>query len=236
MILFIVFLIPLIGTTIGAILVFFIKHDFIKKVEKLFAGLAAGVMLASSIWSLIIPSLELSEGYNSLKFLPSTIGFSLGIIIMMLSDKILENKDINKMNFAVVIHNIPEGLAVGIALAAALTNNSLLLSEAIILAFGIAVQNIPEGGIVSLNLNTKHSKLKSFFQGFLSGVVEPLASLLAFISVAYVSPLMPYFLSFAAGAMIFVVVSELIPNSKSNICTFGILIGFNIMMILDVML
>ena len=224
--------IPLLGTIIGASFVFFIKRNLKINTKKFISGLAAGVMMAASIWSLIIPAIELS---NSNPF-PTLIGFIIGMLSLLLIDKLLEDKNINMLNLSVVIHNIPEGLSVGVAIAGALTNNNFVMTSAILLSIGIGLQNIPEGSIISLNAITKKNKLKSFIDGVLSGVVEPIASAIAIIMIMYITPVMPYLLSFAAGSMLFVCVNELIPDSTGVSGVVGITMGFSIMMCLDVLL
>lgn len=231
------FLIPLIGTTLGAMLVFLTKKNLNSNIQKLIQGFAAGVMLAASIWSLILPAIELSGDNPYTCYIPAAIGFILGMTILMVFDKFISKKrNINMLNFAVIIHNIPEGLSVGVAFAAAIQGDTLLSTTALALSLGIGIQNIPEGSIISLNLIPEKSKFNAFIQGFLSGVVEPIASIIAYLLMYFIQPTMPYFLSFAAGAMIYVVVDELIPSAKGNLCNIGICIGFVIMMILDVML
>lgn len=230
-------LIPLIGTTLGAMLVFFLRRDLNPKWIKLLQGFAAGVMLAASIWSLILPAIELSGDNPYTNFIPATIGFAVGMNILMIFDYFMEKrKKVNMLNLAVIIHNIPEGLSVGVALAAAISGDTILVTAALVLSLGIGIQNIPEGSIISLNLMPQKGKIKAFFEGFLSGIVEPVSSVLAIILTYYIAPAMPYLLSFAAGAMVYVVVDELIPNCKSTIGNMGICIGFLVMMILDVML
>ncbi|MDE6946465.1 MAG: ZIP family metal transporter [Anaeroplasmataceae bacterium] len=231
------FLIPLIGTTLGSLLVFLVKKEINLNIKNLLQGFAAGVMLAASIWSLIIPAIELSGDNPYTCFIPAAVGFVLGMLLIMVFDMyIAKKKNVNMLNLAVVIHNIPEGLSVGVAFAAAMQGDTFLATTALALSFGIGIQNIPEGSIISLNLIPEESKVKAFWKGFLSGVVEPVASIVAYLLMYYINPTMPYLLSFAAGAMIFVVVDELIPSSHGKICNVGICIGFVIMMILDVML
>ncbi len=231
------FLIPLIGTTIGALLVFLVKKDMNIAIKHFIQGFAAGVMMAASIWSLILPAIELSGDNPYTCFIPAAVGFILGMVLIMIFDHfVAKKKNVNMLNFAVVIHNIPEGLSVGVAFAAAMTGDVLMSTTALALSLGIGIQNIPEGSIISLNLVPEKSKWKAFLQGFLSGVVEPIASIIAFLLMIYITPTMPYFLSFAAGAMIYVVVDELIPSAHGNLCNIGVCIGFVIMMILDVML
>lgn len=228
---FLAIIIPLIGTTIGSMFVILLKKNINHKWIMLLEGFAAGVMLAASIWSLLIPSLDLSK-----TVIPTVIGFVLGMNLLLIFEVIYKkNKDINMLNLAVIIHNIPEGLSVGVAIAAALNNDIILMSEALVLSMGIGIQNIPEGSIISLNLINKKGKFKAFVSGFLSGVVEPVFTIVAIILMYYINPLMPYFLSFAAGAMVYVVVSELIPSCNSIYGNIGLCIGFIIMMILDVL-
>lgn len=230
-------LIPLFGTTLGAMLVFFLKKQVNEKLNKLLQGFAAGVMLAASIWSLILPAIELSGDNPFTCYIPATVGFVLGMNGLLLFDYFMsKKKNINMLNLAVVVHNIPEGLSVGVAFAAALSGDVIAMTSAFALSVGIGIQNIPEGSIISLNMLPDHTKKKSFMAGFLSGIVEPIASLLAIGLIVFIQPVMPYFLSFAAGAMIFVVVDELVPGCKGYVGNIGICVGFCIMMILDVML
>lgn len=248
-------LIPFIGTTIGSAMVFLMKNKINRKVEKFLLGFAAGVMVAASVWSLLIPSIEMAEEQGVITWIPATIGFIVGILFLMWIDyitrKIKEKKPEKSQNrvkkntmmyLAVTLHNIPEGMAVGVALAGALIENSgITISGAIALAIGIGIQNFPEGAIISMPLkNEGISKLKAFWYGTLSGIVEPIASIITIALTNLVVPILPYFLSFAAGAMIYVVVEELIPESQqgkhTEIGTIGVAIGFMIMMILDVTL
>ena len=242
-------LIPFLGTSIGSFCVFFLKNNLNNKFEKLLIGFASGVMLAASIWSLIMPSIEMAEKENIVKWLPATIGLVLGVIFLItvyyFAERIENKKNgkpLNMLLFSVTLHNIPEGMAVGVCFAGVLSSSSpITIVEAMILALGIAIQNIPEGAIISLPLKLDgKSKLKSFIYGVLSGVVEPIAALLTILLINIVVPILPYLLSFAAGAMIFVVVEELIPElhykDKSKIGVIGVTIGFLVMMILDVTL
>lgn len=236
---------PFIGTLMGSFMVFFVKDKINNIFEKLLMGFAGGVMLAASIWSLILPSIELARNNNIIPFLPATIGIILGFIFMIILDLIpkynLNNKREGMLYFAVVLHNIPEGMAVGAMFVSAI-NNEITLMIALAFSIGIAIQNIPEGTICVMPYKlAKSSKKKAFLMGVLSGVVEPIASkitiLLSFIFV----PILPYSLAFAAGAMIYVVVEELIPNNNENndlskILAIGFGIGFLVMMILDVAL
>ena len=212
---------------------FLLKKNISDNTKKFIMGLSAGVMLAASIWSLIIPAINLSNNNP----LPTIIGFVLGMMGLLLINKVLEKrKNVNMLNLSVIIHNIPEGLSVGVAIAGALSNNTFVMTSAILLSIGIGLQNIPEGSIISLNSLSTKSKFKSFIDGILSGVVEPIASIIAIVLVIFITPVMPYFLSFAAGAMIFVCVNELIPNSEGKMGIIGVTIGFSIMMFLDVVL
>lgn len=251
-------LIPLIGTTLGAACVFIMKKEINELVNKGLIGFAAGVMVAASVWSLIIPSITMSSDMDNFAFIPAAIGVIVGIAFMLLLDRIiphlhynndkpegLKSEKIRKATMlvlAVVLHNIPEGMAVGVVFAGVMSQNSLItLSGALALSIGIAIQNFPEGTIISMPLRSEGiSKCKSFLYGFLSGAVEPIGALLTILFSSTINPVMPYLLSFAAGSMIYVVVEELIPESSagehSNIGTIGFAAGFVIMMILDVAL
>lgn len=254
---FIAMMIPLLGTIIGSSLVLFTKNKLNEKLEKLLMGFASGVMVAASVWSLIIPSMEMSENMGKFSIIPAAVGFTLGMLFLLGLDSFLPHlhryseepegsssnlKRKTMMFFAVALHNIPEGMAVGVVLAGYLTGNiGMSLTAALALSVGIAIQNIPEGAIVSFDMKSKgESKGKSFLYGVISGVVEPLGSLLIILFSSIFTGILPYFLSFAAGAMIYVVVEELIPESQngkhSNIATVGVTIGFVLMMILDVVL
>ncbi|MBX9136636.1 MULTISPECIES: ZIP family metal transporter [unclassified Clostridium] len=251
-------LIPLLGTTLGAACVFFIKKELNQLVSKCLLGFASGVMIAASVWSLIIPAIDMSSNMNKLAFLPAAIGVLVGIIFMLILDKLIPHIHLDNdkpegmkserlrkttmLVLAVVLHNIPEGMAVGIVFAGAMnTGEAITIAGAFALSIGIAIQNFPEGAIISLPLKSEGvSKGKSFLYGFASGIVEPIGALLTIIFSKALTPMMPYFLSFAAGAMIYVVVEELIPEASkgehSNISTIGFAIGFVVMMILDVAL
>ena len=250
-------LIPLLGTTLGSGMVFLMKNKINKKIEKLLLGFASGVMIAASIWSLIIPALDMAEEQGVITWMPATIGFLLGICFLLILDSIIPHLHLNTdkpeglkskiqkttmMVLAVTLHNIPEGMAVGVVFAGALAQNTgITMAGAIALAIGIAIQNFPEGAIISMPLKSEGmSKSKAFLYGTLSGIVEPIGAILTICSTNLVVPILPYLLSFAAGAMIYVVVEELIPESQtgehSNIGTIGVAIGFVIMMILDVAL
>lgn len=241
-------LIPLCGTVAGSTVVFFVKNSLNCRVKKLLNGFAAGVMLAASVWSLLIPAIEIQGADSSAAWLPVTAGFLAGIfLLMLLSRAVLRLNCFKKFDsgfaktamliFAVTIHNFPEGMAAGVTFAG---SDFISVGQAVALSLGLAVQNFPEGAIVSLPLrNAGFSKLKSFALGFLSGVVEPIGALLTVFLAAQLTALLPFLLSFAAGAMIYVVVDELIPdsgNGDSTLTTAGTAAGFVLMMILDVAL
>ena len=250
-------IIPFLGTTLGSAMVFFMKNKINNKVEKILLGFASGVMIAASVWSLLIPSIDMAEEQGVIAWIPATVGFLLGMLFLLVLDSIIPHLHLNSnkpegmksklqkttmMVLAVTLHNIPEGMAVGVVFAGAISQNSgITLAGAFALAIGIAIQNFPEGAIISMPLKSEGtSKLKAFWYGTLSGIVEPIGALLTIALTNLVVPVLPYFLSFAAGAMIYVVVEELIPESQagehSNIGTVGVAIGFVIMMILDVAL
>ena len=249
--------IPFIGTTLGAAMVFLMKKEMNKKVEKILLGFASGVMIAASVWSLLIPSIEMAETQGKVAWIPAAIGFLLGIVFLLVLDSVVPHmhleseksegmksklKKTTMMVFAVTLHNIPEGMAVGVTFAGALAKNAgITMAGAFALAVGIAIQNFPEGAIISMPLKSEGvSKPKAFLYGTLSGIVEPIGAIITILLTNAVVPILPYLLSFAAGAMIYVVVEELIPESQagehSNIGTIGVAIGFTIMMILDVAL
>ena len=245
---------PLLGTTAGAACVFFMKKQMNLLLQKALSGFAAGVMVAASIWSLLIPAMEQSEAMGKLAFLPATIGFWLGIIFLLLIDTLMPHLHIDSkeaegvksnfkrttmMVFAIIIHNIPEGMAVGVTFAGVLIGNTgITLSGAFALALGIAIQNFPEGAIISMPLcSLGVSKKRAFLYGVLSGLVEPVGAMLTILLTGIIVPFLPYFLSFAAGAMMYVVIEELIPEAQggehSNIGTIGAAAGFVVMMVLD---
>ncbi len=249
--------IPFIGTTLGAAMVFLMKKEMNKKVEKILLGFASGVMIAASVWSLLIPSIEMAETQGKVAWIPAAIGFLLGIVFLLVLDSVIPHihlesekpegiksklKKTTMMVFAVTLHNIPEGMAVGVTFAGVLAQNAgITMAGAFALAIGIAIQNFPEGAIISMPLkNEGVSKPKAFLYGTLSGIVEPIGAIITILLTNAVVPILPYLLSFAAGSMIYVVVEELIPESQagehSNIGTIGVAIGFTIMMILDVAL
>ena len=250
-------LIPFLGTALGAAMVFFMKNSMNKKLEKILLGFASGVMIAASVWSLIIPSINMATEQGKIAWLPAAVGFLLGILFLLVLDSVIPHLHLNSsepegikaklkkttmMVFAVTLHNIPEGMAVGVAFAGAMTQNTgITIAGALALAIGIAIQNFPEGAIISMPLKSEGmSKGKAFMLGVLSGVVEPIGALITILLTNLVVPVLPYLLSFAAGAMIYVVVEELIPEAQdgehSNLATVGVAIGFVIMMILDVAL
>lgn len=249
--------IPFLGTTLGAAMVFLMKNKINNKIEKLLLGFASGVMIAASIWSLLIPAIEMSESQGKIAWVPATIGFLLGITFLLVLDSVIPHmhlksdkpegiksklKRTTMMVFAVTLHNIPEGMAVGVTFAGALTQNAgITMAGAFALAIGIAIQNFPEGAIISMPLKSEGmSKTKAFLYGTLSGIVEPIGAIITILLTNAVVPMLPYLLAFAAGAMIYVVVEELIPESQagehSNIGTIGVAIGFVVMMILDIAL
>ena len=238
-------------------MVFLMRNKLNKKVEKILLGFASGVMIAASIWSLIIPSIEMAEEQGKIAWIPAAIGFLLGVVFLLVLDSLIPHmhlesnkpegvqtklKKTTMMVLAVTLHNIPEGMAVGVTFAGALMGNTgITMAGALALAIGIAIQNFPEGAIISMPLKSEGvSKPKAFLYGALSGIVEPVSAIITILLTKAIIPILPYLLSFAAGAMIYVVVEELIPESQagehSNIGTIGVAIGFVIMMILDVTL
>lgn len=250
-------LIPFLGTTLGASMVFLMKNKMNKKIEKILLGFASGVMIAASVWSLIIPSIEMSEQQSVLSWVPASIGFMAGVVFLLVLDSLIPHlhlnnekpegvkskiKKVTMMVFAVTLHNIPEGMAVGVTFAGAILGNTgITITGAFALAIGIAIQNFPEGAIISMPLKSEDvSKSKAFLYGMVSGIVEPIGAIITILLTNTVIPILPYLLSFAAGAMVYVVVEELIPESQqgehSNIGTIGVAIGFVVMMILDVAL
>ncbi|MBO5485543.1 MAG: ZIP family metal transporter [Eubacterium sp.] len=250
-------MIPFIGTTLGAATVFFMKGEINKKIEKLLLGFASGVMIAASVWSLLIPALEMAENKGKFAFVPAAVGFLLGMFFLLLLDCIIPHlhldsekpegikkplKKTTMLVLAVTLHNIPEGMAVGVTFAGVMVGNSgITMAGAMALALGIAIQNFPEGAIISMPLRGEGgSRGKSFLYGMMSGIVEPIGAAVTILLTRQVVPFLPYFLSFAAGAMIYVVVEELIPEAQSgehtNIGTIGVALGFVLMMALDVAL
>ena len=254
---FVALMIPFLGTSLGAACVFFLKDRLNPLVQKALLGFASGVMVAASVWSLLIPAMEMSEELGKLSFLPAAVGFSLGILFLLVMDRIIPHLHLNEekpeglpsklkkttmLVLAVTLHNIPEGMAVGVVFAGLLAgNNEITMSGALALTIGIAIQNFPEGAIISLPLKSEGgSKKRAFFYGMASGVVEPLAAGITILLAGVITKLLPGLLAFAAGAMIYVVVEELIPEMSqgkhSNIGTIFFAVGFSIMMTLDVAL
>lgn len=246
---FLSFFIPLLGTALGALMVFFVRIN--PKFQNVLLGIASGVMISASIWSLLIPALNYSNDYL-IKWLPASIGFTLGIFCLMLIDFIFPkiHKDASniclfpqkKKNFmlfsAITIHNIPEGMAVGVIFASA-SSLDITFASALIFTIGIAIQNFPEGAIISMPLKIfGHSKRKAFAIGLCTGIVEPIFAIITFFLATITIPAMPFLLSFASGAMFYVVLCELIPEiqetSHSNFGIIGVCFGFVLMMILDI--
>ena len=251
-----ILLLPFLGTALGAAMVFLLRGKMSDLLRKLLLGFASGVMVAASIWSLLIPSLEMGNEAGGITWLPAAVGFVLGILFLLLLDTLIPHlhigadrpegmtrncqwKRTTMLSVAVTLHNIPEGMAVGVILASAMAEGAAIpMSAAWALAIGIAIQNFPEGAILSMPLHSEGmSKGKSFLIGALSGIVEPIASILTILLIGFISPALPYLLAFAAGAMMYVVVEELIPEAQaephSNIPTLGFTMGFVLMMILD---
>ena len=249
-------LIPFVGTALGSALVFFMKKELDQNIQKILSGFAAGVMIAASIWSLLIPSLEMSSNMDKFAFVPAVVGFCVGMIFLLILDKTVPHMHLDEtqegfksrlqkttmMVLAVTLHNIPEGMAVGILYAGWLSGSAQITEAgALSLALGIAIQNFPEGAIISMPLHSRGlSKPKACWYGVLSGAVEPIAGLLTILLSSLIMPMLPYFLSFAAGAMIYVVIEELVPEmtegKHSNVATIAFMLGFALMMILDVAL
>lgn len=251
-----ILILPFLGTALGAAMVFLLRGKMSDLLRKLLLGFASGVMVAASVWSLLIPSLEMSAEAGGTTWLPAAVGFVLGILFLLLLDTLIPHlhigadqpegltrncqwKRTTMLSVAVTLHNIPEGMAVGVILASAMAEGSTIpMSAAWALAIGIAIQNFPEGAILSMPLHSEGmGKGKAFAIGALSGIVEPIASLLTILLISFISPALPYLLAFAAGAMMYVVIEELIPEAQaephSNIPTIGFTLGFVLMMILD---
>ena len=254
---FVGLMIPFIGTTLGSAMVFFMKKNLKASVQKMLSGFAAGVMVAASVWSLLIPAMEMSEPMGKLAFVPAAAGFMLGIGFLLLLDRLVPHLHANEekpeglhaalkkttmLVLAVTLHNIPEGMAVGVVFAGRMTDNAQIsLSGAFALSIGIAIQNFPEGAIISMPLKSAGAKRRNaFFYGMLSGAVEPVGAFVTILLAAWLVPALPYLLAFAAGAMIYVVVEELVPEAvegeHSNVGTIAFAFGFVLMMILDVAL
>lgn len=250
-------LIPFIGTLLGAACVFFMKKTMHIQLQRALTGFAAGVMVAASIWSLLIPAMEQAHTMGEWSFLPAVVGFWIGILFLLALDHIIPHLHMNSnqvegpksklqkttmLVLAVTLHNIPEGMAVGVVYAGWISGNTqITMMGALTLSIGIAIQNMPEGAIISMPLRSEGiKKSKAFLYGTLSGIVEPVAALITILAAGLIVPALPYLLSFAAGAMMYVVVEELIPEMSegehSNIGTILFAIGFTLMMALDVAL
>ena len=235
----------------------FARHSPSQRLHTTLLGFAAGVMVAASVWSLIIPAIDLSANLGKLSWVPAAIGFILGMLFLLMLDSVVPHQHISsdadeglksklgrrhKLMLAVTLHNIPEGMAVGVVAAGALTGEiGVSLAGALALAIGLAIQNVPEGAIISLPLRSEgNSRIRAFSYGTLSGIVEPLSALLTILFIEHLVGALPYMLAFAAGAMLYVVVEELIPESQSdhhsNLPTIGFAVGFALMMVLDVAL
>ena len=250
-------LIPFIGTALGSGMVFFLKKNMGTKLQKALLGFASGVMIAASVWSLMIPAIEMAEQQGKISWIPAAVGFMAGILFLLILDSVIPHihldsekseglksnlKKSTMLVMAVTLHNIPEGMAVGVVFSGLLTENAMIsVAGAFALSIGIAIQNFPEGAIISMPLKSGGmTRKKSFLYGVMSGVVEPVAALITVLLTGIILPVLPYLLAFAAGAMIYVVVEELIPEAQagehSNIGTIGVALGFILMMILDVAL
>ncbi len=250
-------MIPFLGTTLGSACVFFMKRTLSDFVQRALTGFAAGVMVAASIWSLLIPAIEQSANMGKWSFIPATVGFWIGVLFLFALDHLIPHLHQNStkaegpksrlqrttmMVLAVTLHNIPEGMAVGVVYAGFLSGETLISATgALALSIGIAIQNFPEGAIISMPLRAEGMrKSKAFASGVLSGIVEPIGALITIITASIIVPALPYLLSFAAGAMLYVVVEELIPEMSqgihSNIGTIFFAVGFSVMMILDISL
>jgi len=254
-------LIPLLGTTLGAAMVFFLRGEIRESIQKTLLGFASGVMIAASVWSLINPAIEMSVRQGIPGWIPPAVGFMAGVFFLLFLDSVIPHlhmdssepegpasrlKKNTMLVLAVTIHNFPEGMAVGVVFAGVLSGHAdMTMASAMALSVGIAIQNFPEGAVISMPLVANGAeRKKAFLYGFLSGVVEPAGALLTIALTGFITPLLPYILSFAAGAMIYVVVEELIPEAQegndsghhSNAPTIGCAVGFVLMMILDVAL
>lgn len=250
-------LIPLLGTMLGAAFVFLMKNEMSPRFQKSLLGFASGVMVAAAVWSLLIPAMEMEEAKGAWSVLPAAAGFLLGIGFLLVVDELTPHLHIGSdkpegprshlsrtamLALAVTIHNLPEGMAVGVVFAGAEANTSgLSLASALAVSIGIAIQNVPEGAIISMPMRAAgNSKWRSFFIGSMSGAVEPLGGLIVVLLVSMMTPVLPYMLAFAAGSMFYVVVEELIPEASegehSNLSTIGFAIGFVLMMVLDVVM
>lgn len=250
-------LIPFAGTTLGSAMVFCMRREMDRRVEKMLLGFASGVMIAASVWSLLLPAIDMAEEQGRIAWIPAAVGFLGGVLFLLALDSLIPHlhlesahpegieanlKKTTMLVLAVTLHNIPEGMSVGVTFAGALLGSAgITMAGAFALAVGIAIQNFPEGAIISMPLRGEGiSGLRSFVYGALSGVVEPIAAAVTILLASRIVSALPYLLAFAAGAMIYVVVEELIPESQagehSNIGTIGVAAGFVIMMVLDVAL
>lgn len=248
--------VPFLGTSLGSAMVFFLRGEIPPRVEKLLLGFASGVMIAASVWSLLIPAIDMSAGGALPAWLPAAAGFLLGMAFLLLLDSVVPHLHQHSTEpeglparisrtamlvFAVTLHNIPEGMAVGVSWAGAEAESGVTYAGAFALALGIAIQNFPEGAIISMPLLGEGvSKRRAFLYGVLSGIVEPVGAFLTILLAEQLTPLLPYLLAFAAGAMLYVVIEELIPEAQagrhSNMGTVGAALGFALMMVLDVAL
>ena len=250
-------MLPFLGTTVGSAFVYFMKGAMNRRLQRILTGFASGVMVAASVWSLIIPAMEQSEHMGKLAFLPAVIGVWAGFGFLLLLDKLIPHLHLNAqcpegidcglgkstmMVLAVALHNLPEGMAVGVVAAGWLTGNeSISFAAALALSLGIALQNLPEGAIISMPLKSNGmGRHKAFGYGVASGIIEPIGAAVTILLAPFVGPVLPYLLAFAAGAMLYVVVEELIPEMSegehSNIGTIFFALGFTLMMVLDVAL
>ena len=250
-------LIPLLGTMLGSAFVFMMKDQMSVKLQKALLGFASGVMVAASVWSLLIPAIEINAGQGAMAVIPAAVGFLLGIGFLLIIDVLTPHLHISTdipegprshlsrtamLTLAVTIHNLPEGMAVGVVFAGAqIGTTSISFASAIAISLGIAIQNIPEGAIISMPMCAAgNSRWRSFLIGSLSGAVEPVGAIIVLMLTSTVLPVLPYLLAFAAGAMFYVVVEELIPEASSgqhsNISTIGFAVGFVLMMVLDVIM
>ncbi len=250
-------LIPLMGTVVGSGFVFLMRKEMPQRLQKWLLGFASGVMVAASVWSLLIPSMEMQEDAGQMAVAPAAVGFLLGMGFLLCLDYITPHLHLGDdhpegprsrlsrtamLTLAVTLHNLPEGMAVGVVLAGALqAGTGITAASALALSLGIAIQNVPEGAIISMPMRAEgNSRWRSFVIGALSGVVEPIGGLLVILLAGFMTPILPYMLSFAAGAMMYVVIEELIPESAegahSNLGTIGFAVGFALMMVLDVVL
>ena len=255
--LFLGLLIPLLGTMLGSAFVFFMKDEMPERVQKTLLGFASGVMVAASVWSLLIPAMEMEEGQGAFSVVSAAVGFLLGIGFLLLLDELTPHLHLGSSSpegprsslsrtamlaLAVTIHNLPEGMAVGVVFAGVEQGvGGLSLASAVAVSLGIAIQNVPEGAIISIPMRAEgNSRWRSFLIGSLSGAVEPIGGLAVVLLASLLTPVLPYMLAFAAGAMFYVVVEELIPEASSgkhsNLSTIGFAVGFVLMMVLDVVM